>query len=286
MKRTFALLAALFTGACLPPVTAETVELAWEQCDGAGAPEYKLAQCSMVVDFDGTSPQRRAEALIVRGAIRSNQGEYARALADLGRAMRIDRNNAQVYFERGIIHQARGAYDFAIRDFDLALGLQPSLQAALDRRAEALQQRVATFQSQLAQLNERLLEAPTDPGLLNNRCWLRVINDDDLDAAMADCNAAILANPRHEAALDSRGLGHLKRGDYAAALADYEAALAINPDRGHYLYGRGLARLRLGLTAEGNADLAAAEQAEPGVAGLYQTYRVPPIPETPADLAD
>ena len=72
------------------------------------------------------------------------------------------------------------------------------------------------------------------------------MNDDDLDAALADCNAALRRPRPTTQRLDSRGLVHLKRGDFAAALADYEAALAIEPERGHFLYGRGLARLRLG----------------------------------------
>jgi tetratricopeptide (TPR) repeat protein len=130
--------------------------------------------------------------------------------------------------------------------------------------------------TQLEELSLRLAEAPTDANLLNNRCWLRVINDVDLQLALVDCNAAILANPANAAALDSRGLVHLKRQDFAAALADYEAALAKEPQRGHFLYGRGLARLGLGRAAEGQSDLAEAERLEPGVAELYRSYGVQP----------
>jgi tetratricopeptide (TPR) repeat protein len=281
MRAAFALAAALSLGACLKPVTAETVELAWERCDGPGAADYRVAQCSAVIDFAGTPPERRAAALIVRGSIRSNQSQHARALADFGRALRIDGRNAQVYLERGIVHQARGAYDFAVRDFDLALALQPSLQPALDRRAETLAQRISAFQEDLAAVNERLAQSPTDAGLLNERCWLRVVNNDDLDAALADCNASLAARPNDANVFDSRGLVHFKRGEYAEALADYEAAFALEPERGHYLYGRGLARLGLGMTAEGGADLAAAEELQPGVTRQYQSYHALP-PAAPA----
>lgn len=284
MRASIALVLAGCLAACLPPVTAETVELAWERCDARGAPEFRISQCSAVIGFEGTTPERRAAALIIRGAIRTDQGQYARALADFGRAMRIDRNNAQAYVERGIVHQARGAYDFAIRDFDLALALQPGLQPVLDRRAEALQLRNQAFFTELEQLNEALAESPANASLLNNRCWLRVTNDSELPLALADCNASLLADPSSAATRDSRGLVHLKLQNYQAALADYEAALAADPERGHYLYGRGLARLGLGLTAEGEADLAEADRLEPGVAALYRTYRAPvPTPATAAD---
>ncbi|MGD9981093.1 MAG: tetratricopeptide repeat protein [Hyphomonadaceae bacterium] len=284
MRAAIALFVAAGLAACLAPVRTETVELAWEQCDGAGAPEFRLSQCSAVIAFPGTTPERRAAALIVRGAIRTNQGEYARALADFGRAMRIDRNNPQAYFERGLVHQARGAYDFAIRDFDLALTLQPNLQPALDRRAEALQLRNQAFLTELAQLNEALAETPTNSGLLNNRCWIRAINDADLPLALVDCNAAILADPTNTAALDSRGLVHLKLQNYEAALADYEAAFAAEPERGHFLYGRGLARLGLGQAAEGQSDLAEAERLEPGITAIYRTYgATEPAPPSQGD---
>jgi tetratricopeptide (TPR) repeat protein len=272
MRAAFVPILAAVVSACLPPITAETVERAWEQCDSQGAPEYRLAQCSMVIAFAGTSAERRAAALVVRGAIRSNQGEYARAMADFGRALRINRNNAQAYFERGIVHQARGAYDFALRDYDIALALQPGLQPVLDRRAETLRLRGEAYLAELDELNARLAQTPTDAGLLNNRCWLRAINDMDIQLALADCNAAILSDPDNAAALDSRGLVHLKLRDYAASLQDYEAALAREGERGHFLYGRGLARIGLGQAAEGQADLAEAERLEPGVAQLYRSY--------------
>jgi hypothetical protein len=81
-------------------------------------------------------------------------------------------------------------------------------------------------------------------------------------------------DPGMGAALDSRGLVRIKRGEFEEALHDYEAALVTDPGRGHYLYGRGVARIRLGQEAAGRADLAAAERAEPGVTNMYRSYGV------------
>lgn len=284
MRAAVAIAFAACLGGCLPPVNADTVELAWERCDGPGDAEYRLSQCSTVIGFEGTSPERRAAALIVRGSIRSNEGQYTRALADFGRALRIDANNAQVYVERGIVHQARGAYEVAVRDFDLALSLQPGLQPALDRRAQALEQSVARYREEIVQLDAWLQESPADANLLNERCWLRTVNNDSLDVALADCNASLAAVPGDANVHDSRGLVHYKRGDFAASLTDYEAALALEPERGHFLYGRGLARIALGMSAEGEADLAHAEELEPGVTRAYATYNIL-APQPPADPA-
>jgi len=280
-------LAACVAG-CLPPVNAETVELAWQRCNGNGAAAYRVSQCTAVIDFDGTTDERRTAAFVARASVRTADGQYNRALADLGRALRIDANNAEVYLQRGIIHQARGAFDFAVRDFDQALALAPGLQQALDHRAEVAQQRASAYVEQIQQLDRYLQETPGDADLLNSRCWLRTINNDDLDLALSDCNASLMSVPNDANVLDSRGLLHLKRGELEASLADYEAALRIEPERGHFMYGRGLARIALGMHAEGDADLARAEELEPGIARQYQEYNIlPPKPAPqPIEAAD
>lgn len=283
MRAAFAMVLAACLGGCLPPVNAEIAELAWERCDGPGDSATRLSECSSVINFEGTSPERRAAALIVRGSIRSNDGDYPRALADFGRALRIDSNNAQVYFERGVLYQARGVYENAARDFDQALALDPGLRPALDRRAEIMQQMASAYLRELEALDNYLRTSPTDADLLNSRCWIRAVNNDNLDLALADCNASLLAEPNDANVHDSRGLVHLKRGDYAASLADYEAAVRLEPERGHFLYGRGLARIALGLTAEGHADLTRAEELEPGVTADYAGYNIemPMLVEAP-----
>ncbi|MBL8545293.1 MAG: hypothetical protein JNL81_02450 [Hyphomonadaceae bacterium] len=283
MRAAIALAFALCLAGCLPPVNADTVEAAWERCDGPGAPDYRINQCSIVIGFAGTTPERRAAALLVRGSIRSTEGQYNRALADFGRVLRIDARNAQAYIERGIVHQARGAFDFALRDFDFALTLQPGLQLALDRRAQVISDQAARYQAELTQLDEMLNEAPNDATLLNERCWLRTVNNDNLDAALADCHAALAAE-NDANVLDSRGLVFYKRGEFVASLADYEAAVALQPERGHFLYGRGLARAALGMNAEAQADFARAEELEPGIGRAYETYNILP-PKPPAEDA-
>lgn len=284
MRAALAVAFAVCLAGCLRPVTADSVELAWERCDGPGAPDYRIGQCSVVIGFAGTTPERRAAALLVRGSIRSNEGQFSRALADFGRVLRIDTQNAQAYLERGIVHQARGAYDFALRDFDTALALQPGLQPVVERRAQVLEERVAQFREQLVQLDRLLRDSPADATLLNDRCWLRTVNNDDLEAALTDCNASLVAEPNDANVLDSRGLVFYKRGDFEASLADYNAAVMLQPERGHFIYGRGLARAALGMAVEANADFTRAEELEPGIARDYEAYNIlpPKPPEEPA----
>lgn len=287
MRAAIALVFAAGLGGCLPPVNADTADLAWERCESGRLNPDRLAQCSIVIGFSGTSPERRAAALINRGAIRTESGDYVRALADLGRAMRINADDPRIYLQRGRTHQAQGSFDYALRDFDRAIALQPGLEAAYEGRENVLAERVAAFRDQLISLDAGLQRTPNNAALLNARCWLRTVNNDDLDAALADCNASLAASPNDANVHDSRGLTYFKRGDYAASLADYEAAVRLQPERGHFLFGRGIARIALGQTAEGNADLERAEVLEPGIATDYSGYNItmPATPPAEAEVA-
>jgi tetratricopeptide (TPR) repeat protein len=277
MKRAaLGALAALWIAACAPPDPAVVAEHRWRVCEtGIDAYERSFA-CSDVIQSDAPA-ERRAQALVHRATVAVDSGQHMRALADLGRALRLQPNNAQALMQRGALHHDRAAFGQAIADYDAALRIDPTLELAATRRQDAIALRIESYEALIAQFNTEIDRNPNDADLWNGRCWRRATEGRDLDLALYDCNEALRLNPGHNEALDSRGLVHIKRGDFAAGLRDYDAALAINPGRGHYLYGRGLCRIGLGMTAEGEADLAAAERAEPGVTELYRGYNVAPM---------
>lgn len=263
----------LAVAACAPADPAARAEQQWRVCEVSGIPQERVHACSVVIAAASTAPERKAEALIHRGAERAALGQYVRAVADFGRALRIDPDSARAYVERGHVHYQRGEYDVALRDSETALRLQPNLQTAMELRDIALRG-VGDAQGRSIEVFTRQIEAdPTNAALWNNRCWQRAVEGVDLDLALIDCNEALRLDPENAAAFDSRGLVHFKRGEFEAALRDYEAALAIDPGRGHYLYGRGIARVRLGDEA-GFTDITAAERAEPGIAHMYRVYGV------------
>ena len=277
MKRKLALLAlGLVLAACAPADPNARAGMDWNDCDVHPNPMRQLEACTRVAEDRSVDAGRRARALINRATFRSSQGQYARAIADLGRAQRLTPNDPMISVERGQIHRERGAYDAALRAVDEALSIEPAMPAALNLRDALIADRRNAGDTQIAQLSEALARDPRNAQLLNERCWYRAIEGSELDAALQDCNGALSANPEFAAAFDSRGLVNLKRGALQDALGDYEAALKIEPGRGHYLYGRGLVRIAMGEKTEGEADLASAERAEPGVAALYRSYGVGP----------
>jgi tetratricopeptide (TPR) repeat protein len=274
MNRFVAVLAVTAAAAACAPLSERPhTQAQWLECNGESFSADRAGACSAVIGDRAADASRRAIASLERGRVRAEAGEHARAIADFGRALRLNPRLADALTERGIVHADRGAYEIALRDYDAALALSPNDPLALHRRELALQGRVDAVAAEITALTEALVREPMNADLLNNRCWVRAVAGRELDAALIDCDRS-LAIRRDAATFDSRALVHLKRGDFSAALGDYETALAIEPGDGHYLYGRGLARRALGMNAEAHADFTAGERARPGVAELYRGYGV------------
>jgi tetratricopeptide (TPR) repeat protein len=229
-----------------------------------------------------------------RGAARAAVRDYDGAIADLTKAMALAPDDARFPYRRAQAHLARREPALARADLDLALKLAPSdvdarmmragshlgmhqpdvVAADLDAASQAaapsadqrlalaeLYQRIDRFAPAVAQYDRWLAAHPDDSRkaeALNGRCWTRALSGQDLDRALADCNAALKLRSGDPSFLDSRALVQLRRGDNDRAVADYDSVLKIQPRRAWALYGRGLARQRKGLKAEGDADIAAA----------------------------
>jgi tetratricopeptide (TPR) repeat protein len=164
--------------------------------------------------------------------------EYCRQMIGAGSGRRVD---AMIEGEIGVIYIHAGQYDLAIQAFD------QSLKWVSD-----------------------------DPATLNNRCFVRAIANKDLDAARADCDAALALAQYRPSVLDSRGFVQFRQGRFADAASDYSEALKLDAKLAPSLFMRGVCEHRLGKTAEGNADIAAAEALDAKVAQRYAGYGVAP----------
>ena len=229
--------------------------------------------------------------------------DYAAALADLDRACELAPADASYRYQRGFLHWQNRQPELALADFDQAIILKPDDVSSLVMRASLRSARHdASGAAQDLDTADRVTAKNSDvrlsiasayealgnlaaarqqlsmwvdthprndlrmPEVLNSRCWFGALSGQGLDQALADCNTALKLVPKTAAFLDSRGLVHLRRGDFDQAIADYDAALRIQPRIAWSLYGRGLAKLRKGQSAAGQADLRAATALEPKIA--------------------
>jgi len=140
-----------------------------------------------------TSDDFNACAFNNRGIAYSRLGELESALADFGRALRINPRLADAHSNRGNVYQARGESEKALRDFDQAIKLDPRHNRAFNNRANLL------------------------------------LAKGELDAAINDYNRSIELDSSNALAFANRGLTLLQLGRDEEAGSDFKRALKLNP---------------------------------------------------------
>jgi tetratricopeptide (TPR) repeat protein len=215
------------------------------------------------------------EGYSLRAALYLGKRDNARALADFDRAVRLDPDDSDNLVGRGSAYAAMKQYDRAVSEFDEAVRVDPAALRPLQARADA-NARAGRFDVAVRDLDRALELSPGSPALLNTRCWTRAGWGQQLDLAMADCEAALKSDPKAAAFLDSRGLVNLRLGKLDEAIADYNAALRSSPKLASSLYGRGLAKLKKGEVSSGKADLAAAKASWPEVQEQFDRFGLKP----------
>jgi tetratricopeptide (TPR) repeat protein len=196
------------------------------------------------------------------------------AMDDLGTTLALDPTDVRARLLRAELRMHARNDAGAISDLDDAAGRlakednQRLWMGQLYLQSDAFDAAIGQFDLWLASHREDARRAEGQ----NGRCWARVLANKDLDAAKADCTAAVRAVPMDANFLDGRGLVALRQGAYDAAIADFTAALGINPKLGWALYGRGLAERHLGRTADADRDLAAAQALSKTIAERAKRY--------------
>lgn len=243
---------------------------------------------------------RDAENVYERGTIYAKDGQFEQALQDFSAAITLQPEDIDARMARADLLQSHPGKDPAdtiakVRsDLDAVSRVAPPT-AAVRLTLSSMYGNLGDYSTALIQVdqwldNHRLVDEQAEG--LNERCWLRASANRDLQAALDDCNRALVTKPGSPADtgslitgartplnpgyLDSRGLVYLRLGDPKNAIRDYDAALQAAPNMYSSLYGRGLAELRVGQRAQGHADLAAAEMADSSVAKEYEHMGLTP----------
>ncbi len=251
-----------------------------------------------------------------RGAASASRRDFEQALTNLTRACELAPDNAEYFYQRGMVYWQMKQGAAAMADFDRSLKLKPDDVAALVSRAElslqggdklraaadldaadAVASKQADVRYAMAQAYQRAdLSGPAIaqydlwisshaddarlPEALNSRCWARALAGVDLALALKDCNAALKradkSSPLYARVADSRGLVLLRMGDYDKSMSDYDAALQLSPKDAWSWYGRGIDKLRKQKISEGEADIAQATAIWPKIADEFTRHGIAP----------
>jgi tetratricopeptide (TPR) repeat protein len=216
-----------------------------------------------------------AEAYLIRARITPVDQRDA-FLADIDKSLALGpRGSTFAYELRAERRGVWGQGDLAMADVELALKAWPESYGARHLRS-VLNRDAGRYDLAVKDLDVLIAREPDQAGLYNDRCWVRVLANSDLDKALVDCDTALKLSPDNAAILDSRGLVKLRQGNLAGAIADYDAALKTKPTQAGSLFGRGVAKRRQGARAAGDLDLAAARKIQPGIDKEFAGYGVAP----------
>jgi tetratricopeptide (TPR) repeat protein/predicted aspartyl protease len=297
-----------------PVFNLDTAPVAAKESSAAEAtpPEVPAGQ-TQVADVRLDEPTD-ADGFARRGAAYTARRDYTHAISDLTRACELAPTEVSYFYQRGVAHWANHEPDAAREDFDKALKLKPDDLSALTARATLSEGRHESPEALAAYLDaaDRAMSDRDDARMrlgllylhagqpqravlqyskwidtherdevhmttaLNDRCWARALWGQQLEEALADCNAALKTRPGTSAFLDSRGLVYLRKGDFKKSVSDYDAALHMQGRSSWSLYGRGIALLRTGETARGQADIAAALVVDKNISTEAAQYGIAP----------
>jgi tetratricopeptide (TPR) repeat protein len=196
------------------------------------------------------------------------QARYDDAQRYCSAAIALSPDNPGPYKLRAEASLFQGRYQAALDDADRAIALDKTDAENFAARAEAFRM-LRQFRRAISDFNAAIALSPEDARYWNGRCWIRAEANIGLGRALKDCARSHALAPRFAAALDSRGLVHIRLKHYALAIRDYDEAIGIQPRYPSALFGRGLAKLHLRRTAGGQADIRKARAMDPDVDAFF-----------------
>ena len=193
--------------------------------------------------------------------------DYRGAIADYGKAIEIDPENADLYFSRALFKDALADEEGTLADYDKAIELNPEHANAYNNRG-ATKRALGDYQGALADYNKAIELNPEYALAYNNRGIIRRALG-DRQGALADYGKALEINPQYADAHNNRGNTKHELGDYKGALVDYDKALEINPQYADAYNNRGNTKHELGDYKGALADHAKALEINPSNADAH-----------------
>ena len=145
--------------------------------DNSFSPETELKRLNKLIEAGGKDPG----IFYNRGWIYEYIGSMEKARLEYTRAIEMDNEYADAYYNRGIIHMKQERFEEAVRDFNETIKLAPSIDAYCNRGNSYLL--LGKAKSALNDYNEALRIDSDDADLYYNRAvvYLLIGNKTDAD---------------------------------------------------------------------------------------------------------
>jgi tetratricopeptide (TPR) repeat protein len=247
------------------PADAETPEDPADDTSDAVSPE---------IDIDvlpgAESPQidtsEESMMLYNEGLASYYDSDFDGALEKFTRAISLDPNFADAYYNSGFIKLNQGYFEEAIADFDIVLSISPNDKAYFYKGRALIG--LYKFEEAAVEFTMAIELNPDFYYAYNNRgnVFFQLGN---YQAAINDFNAVIDINPDYVFAYNNRGNAYFKLENFEDALADYGVAINLRPDYGFAYLNRGITHEILGNMEAACNDWSKASELGIEVAGIY-----------------
>lgn len=234
-------------------------------------------------------------------ALKQSQDAYARALAhrkarrfgkaiaEFTNAIKLNRNNASAYLDRGVAYVMKGQDNRALSDFSEAIRLKPGSPSAYHRRG-LLYYRTGRYDRAIKDFTSQIKFDPQNIYGYNNR-GRAYRKYGKYDRAIADHTEVIRLKPKFAFAYNDRGHAYYEKGAYARAMAEFDKAVKLNPKLASAYRNRGNVYARLGKYKKADAEYAKANKIDPKGVMIVPTKVKPakkakPAPEPEVSLGN
>jgi tetratricopeptide (TPR) repeat protein len=249
----------------------------------------------LLTEVSWTDDRDTAWVYFNRGTDYLGQGQTAQALADLNEAIKKAPAYSDAFINRASLYVRTGQLQLAKADLDAVVTLHPDYVQSTGGGGGPYTSRYSAAVTDIAMINRARVEvllgdlpdavldadtakkhAPINPSMEGIDCWVHAVNNDQLDAALADCNDALDARPDEAAYFYYRGFVRYRMNDFSGAIKDLDQAAAKEANYESALYLRGLAKAKAGDVSGSKADIAAAIAIRSTVAAQFTGYGMTP----------
>ena len=167
--------------------------------------DVAIRACTRAIKSGRYSGHALATKYTNRGAEWNNKQDYDWAIADLDRALKLDKKSSDALYNRCVSYNGKEDFDRAIADCSAAirLGADPSVLSATGSEQLSLDHSTSDYFSARG---------------------FAYHGKKDYDRAIADYNQAIRLYPNRSATIKNRGRAYQAKGDTKRANADFEKA--------------------------------------------------------------
>jgi len=197
--------------------------------DDAGNFAGAIDDCTRAIKLDPKS----AESFYLRGGAMTGLNHFDAAINDFSEAIKLNPTDDDAYLRRGFAEEQIGDYTNAITDYGMAIKLNPkNLNDPYGSRGN-LKLILKDYDGAVADFTKSIEFNPTNQTAYYSRGFTIYFRlHTDLAGAIADLDKAIELDPGHSISYGLRGILRRSSKNYSGAIDDYNKAIELDPKNG------------------------------------------------------